>query len=143
MLSRAEQDQREQFEDGLFSDSLHDAASPLESSRMQLSLCAGYTPLLPMHIIRLTTPTAATNVAAVLKPVLCIDRPRRCAALLALVTSALLAACAAPAKPAANAAAPAAANANQSTVTIECPVRGAFGNGPTYYSQYYEDYILG
>jgi len=96
-----------------------------------------------MHIIRLTTPTAATNVAAVLKPVLCIDRPRRCAALLALVTSPLLAACAAPAKPAANAAAPAAANANQSTVTIECPVRGAFGNGPTYYSQYYEDYILG
>src|SRR4026208_1857801 len=86
MLSRAEQDQREQFEDGLFSDSIHDAASPLESSRMQLSLCAGYTPLLPMHIIRLTTPTAATNVAAVLKPVLCIGRPRRCAAPLAPVT---------------------------------------------------------
>jgi FkbM family methyltransferase len=32
--------------------------------------------------------------------------------------------------------------ATQSTITIQCPVRGAFGNGPTYYSQYYEDYIL-
>ena len=36
----------------------------------------------------------------------------------------------------------AAATAGQSTITIQCPVRGAFGNGPTYYSQYYEDYIL-
>ena len=59
-----------------------------------------------------------------------------------LVTSAFLAGCGAPAKPAADAA-PAPAAANQSTITIQCPVRGAFGNGPTYYAQYYEDYILG
>ncbi|MBM3772228.1 MAG: FkbM family methyltransferase, partial [Acidimicrobiia bacterium] len=30
-----------------------------------------------------------------------------------------------------------------SSVSITCPVRGEFGNGPTYYSQFYEDYILG
>jgi FkbM family methyltransferase len=63
-----------------------------------------------------------------------------------MVTSAFLAECRAPAKPvaeAAPAAATPAATANQSTITIQCPVRGAFGNGPTYYSQYYEDYILG
>lgn len=28
-------------------------------------------------------------------------------------------------------------------ITISCPVRGEFANGPTYYSQFYEDYILG
>jgi FkbM family methyltransferase len=63
-----------------------------------------------------------------------------------LIASALLAACRAPDKPVADAVPPAvttaAATANQSTITIQCPVRGAFGNGPTYYSQYYEDYIL-
>jgi FkbM family methyltransferase len=62
-----------------------------------------------------------------------------------VVTSAFLAGCDRPAKPIAEAApAPvtAAATANESTITIHCPVRGAFGNGPTYYSQYYEDYIL-
>ena len=35
------------------------------------------------------------------------------------------------------------ATADKSTATIQCPTRGAFGNGPTYYSQFYEDYILG
>lgn len=30
-----------------------------------------------------------------------------------------------------------------SSVAISCPVRGEFANGPTYYSQFYEDYILG
>jgi FkbM family methyltransferase len=55
--------------------------------------------------------------------------------------SAGLAQCGTPAKPAGEGA-PAAPNSNQSTITIQCPVRGAFGNGPTYYSQYYEDYIL-
>lgn len=29
-----------------------------------------------------------------------------------------------------------------SAVTISCPVRGEFANGPTYYAQFYEDYIL-
>ena len=63
-----------------------------------------------------------------------------------MVTSALLAGCQAPDNRVADAAPAAvatAATANQSTTTIQCPVRGAFGNGPTYYSQYYEDYILG
>ena len=32
---------------------------------------------------------------------------------------------------------------HKSTTTIQCPTRGAFGNGPSYYSQFYEDYILG
>lgn len=36
---------------------------------------------------------------------------------------------------------PAAATVPQTT-TITCPARGEFGNGPTYYSQFYEDYIL-
>lgn len=52
--------------------------------------------------------------------------------------SVLLAGCSGPAKPVAEAAPP----ASVATTTIQCPVRGAFGNGPTYYSQYYEDYIL-
>jgi len=63
-----------------------------------------------------------------------------------MVTSAVIAGCRGPAKPAAEAASaavPAATTANQSAISIRCPVRGAFGNGPTYYSQYYEDYILG
>lgn len=80
-------------------------------------------------------------------PPMHITRRETCTAIFVMVTSAFLAGCgAAPAKPAAEAApaaAPAAATANQSTITIQCPVRGAFGNGPTYYSQYYEDYILG
>jgi FkbM family methyltransferase len=32
---------------------------------------------------------------------------------------------------------------NGGSVTISCPVRGEFANGPTYYAQFYEDYILG
>jgi FkbM family methyltransferase len=68
-------------------------------------------------------------------------------AVLALVMSAWLTGCGEPAKPAAEpaAAAPAAAPsaAGGTTTTIQCPTRGAFGDGPTYYSQFYEDYILG
>ena len=76
-----------------------------------------------------------------------IGRPSAVAAILAIVTSAFLAGCGQPASPpaqpapAARAARP--ANADKSTITIQCPPRGAFGNGPTYYSQFYEDYILG
>jgi FkbM family methyltransferase len=69
------------------------------------------------------------------------------AAIVALVTSALLAGCGAPARPAAEAA-PAAppaapATADKSATTIQCPPRGAFRDNPTYYAQFYEDYILG
>ena len=68
-------------------------------------------------------------------------------AIAAMVMSAFLAGCAGPAKPAADArpAAQTAApgRAAEFTTTIQCPARGAFGNGPTYYSQFYEDYILG
>ena len=76
-----------------------------------------------------------------------IGRPRASAAIVAVVTSAWLAGCSEPAKPAdapapaALAAAPAAAR--KSVTTIQCPARGAFGNGPRYYAQFYEDYILG
>src|SRR6185436_11286377 len=77
---------------------------------------------------------------------------RASAAIFALMTIAFLAGCGEPAKraaeqaPAAVAAAPATAApaaADKSTTTIQCPARGAFSNGPTYYSQFYEDYILG
>jgi len=74
-----------------------------------------------------------------------IIRPAVGTAIFVVITSAVLAGCRAPAKPAAEApraGVTAAATAGQSTITIQCPVRGAFGNGPTYYSQYYEDYIL-
>lgn len=67
-------------------------------------------------------------------------------AVLATAVIALVAGCDEPAKPAAKArpAAPAAAPAtgDKSTTTIQCPARGRFGDGPTYYSQFYEDYIL-
>ena len=67
--------------------------------------------------------------------------------IVAMMLSAFLAGCAGPAKPAADAR-PAAQTAGRGsaaefTVTIQCPARGSFGNGPTYYSQFYEDYILG
>ena len=59
---------------------------------------------------------------------------------------AFLAGCRESAKPAprpARAAAPAAsATPDKSTTTIQCPARGPFGDGPTYYAQFYEDYIL-
>ena len=70
-----------------------------------------------------------------------------CAAIAAMMMSAFLAGCAGPAeraadaRPAAGTAAP--GSAAESTTTIQCPARGSFGNGPTYYSQFYEDYILG
>jgi len=74
-------------------------------------------------------------------------RPSAVAAALAAVTIAILAGCREPARPRVEpvpttpTAAP--ATADTSTITIQCPTRGAFGNGPTYYSQFYEDYILG
>ena len=78
---------------------------------------------------------------------LCIGRPRALAAIAALVASAFVAGCNAPPKPAAEPAPPAPtaapATADKSTTTIQCPTRGAFSNGPAYYSQFYEDYILG
>lgn len=70
-------------------------------------------------------------------------RPIALAAIFTIVTSGFLAGCGEPAKPPAEpplAAAP--ATVDKSTTTIRCPTRGAFGNGPTYYSQFYEDYIL-
>jgi len=76
-----------------------------------------------------------------------ISRPGVFAAIFTMVMSAFLAGCGNPdrrvaeAAPAAAATAPAAAD--KFTTTIQCPPRGPFGNGPTYYSQFYEDYILG
>jgi len=76
-----------------------------------------------------------------------IGHPIARAAIAATVMSGFLAGCAEPAKPAGDArraarsAAP--ATADGSTTTIQCPPRGSFGNGPTYYAQFYEDYILG
>jgi FkbM family methyltransferase len=67
-------------------------------------------------------------------------------AVFALAISAFLAGCGEPAKPAAEprpaALAVAPATADKSATTIQCPTRGRFGDGPTYYSQFYEDYIL-
>jgi FkbM family methyltransferase len=63
-----------------------------------------------------------------------------------MVSSGVLTGCRERAKPAAkpaSAAPPAPATTDKSATTIQCPTRGAFGNGPTYYSQFYEDYILG
>jgi FkbM family methyltransferase len=64
-----------------------------------------------------------------------------------MVASAILAGCREPARPRAERlpAAPTAARAttDKSTISIQCPTRGSFGTGPTYYSQFYEDYILG
>jgi len=79
-------------------------------------------------------------------PITALTAPR--IAIVGMVMSAFLAGCGESAKraaepaPAALAAAP--ATADKSTTTIQCPARGAFGEGgPTYYSQFYEDYILG
>jgi FkbM family methyltransferase len=74
---------------------------------------------------------------------------RRCAfaAIFAMVTSACVAGGGEPAKPPAGpppaASTAASATVDRFTTTIQCPTRGAFDNGPTYYSQFYEDYILG
>ena len=102
-----------------------------------------------LHSARMTTPLTSppTGGNRVRIEPLCIGRPGAFAAIVAMVTSALLAGCGNPtrrvaeAAPAAVATAPAADD--KSTTTIQCPPRGPFGNGPTYYSQFYEDYILG
>lgn len=98
-----------------------------------------------MHITPVTAQPTDKNPVRI-EP-LCINRPKAGAAIFVLVTLVFAGGCGEPAKPAAEAAPPkaavAATAADQSTTTIQCPVRGAFGNGPTYYSQYYEDYILG
>jgi FkbM family methyltransferase len=97
-----------------------------------------------MPITPLTAPPTDTNRVRIAP--FCISRLSAFAAIFAIVTSAYLAGCGEPAKPVAGAApaavAAAPATADKSTTTIQCPVRGAFGNGPTYYSQFYEDYIL-
>jgi FkbM family methyltransferase len=99
-----------------------------------------------MSITPLIAPLTNTNRVRI--DSLRIGRPRAVAAIFAMVTSAFLAGCGEPAKPRAEAAsaAPTAASAtvDKSATTIQCPTRGAFDeNGPTYYSQFYEDYILG
>jgi FkbM family methyltransferase len=98
-----------------------------------------------MPITPLTAPPTDTNLVGI--DPLRIGRPSAFAAIFAIVTSALLAGCGEPAKPAVDAApaavAAAPATADKSTPTIQCPVRGAFVGGTTYYSQFYEDYILG
>ena len=96
-----------------------------------------------MPITPLTAPPTDRN--RVRFDPLFISRPSALAAIFAIVTSAFLARCDKPAKRVAEVApaAVAAAPADKSTTSIQCPPRGPFGNGPTYYSQFYEDYILG
>jgi FkbM family methyltransferase len=98
-----------------------------------------------MPITPLIVPRTETNRVRI--DSLRIGRPRAFAAIVATVTSAFLAGCGEPARPPAESprAAPTAASATVDTftTTIQCPTRGAFDNGPTYYSQFYEDYILG
>lgn len=76
-----------------------------------------------------------------------ISRPSAFAAIAAaVIASASLAGCSNPAKRVSEAAPATVATASpavdKSTTTIQCPPRGPFGNGPTYYSQFYEDYVL-
>jgi len=76
-----------------------------------------------------------------------ISRPGAFAAIAAaVIASASLAGCSNPAKRVSEAAPATVATASpavdKSTTTIQCPPRGPFGNGPTYYSQFYEDYVL-
>ena len=76
-----------------------------------------------------------------------ISRPGAFAAIAAaVIASASLAGCSNPAKRVSEAAPATVATpspaADKSTTTIQCPPRGPFGNGPTYYSQFYEDYVL-
>jgi FkbM family methyltransferase len=98
-----------------------------------------------MPITSLTAPPTDTNRDRI--DPFRIGRPSASAAIVAMVTIAFLAGCSEPARPpaqpppAALTAVP--ATADKSTATIQCPTRGAFSNGPTYYSQFYEDYILG
>jgi FkbM family methyltransferase len=95
-----------------------------------------------MPITRLIAPADAKRLRTAM---VCVGRLRPPAAIFAMLTSAVLTACGEPAKPAPPALAAAAlpVTANAGTTTIQCPARGAFGDGPTYYSQFYEDYILG
>jgi FkbM family methyltransferase len=96
-----------------------------------------------MPIKRLTAPHTETNRVRI---EFRIRRRRPVAAIVVIVTSAFMAGCGSPARSVAETAPAAGADtaiADHTTITIPCPVRGAFGNGPTYYSQYYEDYILG
>jgi FkbM family methyltransferase len=76
-----------------------------------------------------------------------IGGPGAVAAIFVMVASGFLVGCGEPARPAAEVPpaglSAAAATVDTSATTIQCPKRGAFGNGPTYYSQFYEDYILG
>ena len=98
-----------------------------------------------MPLSTLTAPPTDTHRVRIDR--FCVRGPSVPAATFALVMSAWLAGCGKPATPAAEPApAPVAAtssNGDKSGITIQCPTRGAFGNGPTYYSQFYEDYILG
>jgi FkbM family methyltransferase len=76
-----------------------------------------------------------------------LSRPGAVAAIAAaIIASASLAGCSNPAKRVSEAAPATVATAppavDKSTTTIQCPPRGPFGNGPTYYSQFYEDYVL-
>jgi FkbM family methyltransferase len=93
------------------------------------------------------TPPLTMDANRVRTDLLRIDRPIATAAIFGIVMGAFLAGCSESAKPAAEPAraalAAAPATADKSTITIQCPTRGAFGDGPTYYAQFYEDYILG
>src|SRR4051812_7286842 len=97
-----------------------------------------------MPITLLTARPTDTN--CVLIDPLPLGRGTAFAAILAIAMSALLAGCGQSAKPAADPAPPvlaaAPAAADKFTTTIQCPTRGPFGDGPTYYAQFYEDYIL-
>jgi FkbM family methyltransferase len=96
-----------------------------------------------MPITSLIAPPTDTDTNRARVDRVFIGRPMAFAAIFALVTSACLTGCSDPAKPAAAAPTPPPATADKSTTTIQCPTRGDFGDGPTYYSQFYEDYILG
>ena len=97
-----------------------------------------------MPITSLTSPHAVANRLRIgASP---IGRPRAVAALFAVLTSACLAGCGpdrSAVEPPSGAVTAAPTAARKTVVTIECPARGAFGEGPRYYAQFYEDYILG
>jgi FkbM family methyltransferase len=98
-----------------------------------------------MPITSVTAPPTHSNCARV--DPFRIGRPIPVVAIFALIMSAFLAGCGEPARPAAESApaalAAAPATADKAATTIPCPTRGVFGDGPTYYAQFYEDYILG
>ncbi len=97
-----------------------------------------------MPITPLTVPATDTNRVRI--DLLRTNRPIAVAAIVGMMTGVFLAGCSESSRPAAETAraAPAAAPAtvDKSTITVQCPTRGAFGDGPTYYAQFYEDYIL-